>query len=129
MEILPHHIKNEVCLTRPTYREGKVHKTVKVSNHLFQAFVPNNSTYCILKVYTCTQESKYIIVTNIPSIGVNQQLLKLFAIYGTIEESNMLYEYPCASYSETMLFKFLKIKNARELYFLFMGIITYLIYC
>lgn len=30
MEVLPHHLKNQVCQTRPKYREGKVPKTVKV---------------------------------------------------------------------------------------------------
>lgn len=30
MEIKPHHIKPEVCTTRPSYREGKIPKCVKV---------------------------------------------------------------------------------------------------
>ena len=45
MEIKPHHIKPEVCTTRPSYREGKIPKCVKVIkmlDYLFiQAFIAN----------------------------------------------------------------------------------------
>ena len=30
MEVQPHHIKPEVCYTRPKYREGKTRKVVRV---------------------------------------------------------------------------------------------------
>lgn len=40
MEVLQHHIKQEVCLTRPKYREGRIPKVVKVSLKL---------DYCKLK--------------------------------------------------------------------------------
>jgi RNA-binding protein 48 len=93
MEIQLHHIKQKPCLTRPIYRDGKKPK--------------------VMKVYTCNQESIYIIVTNIPSIGVHNELLKLFTIYGEIVENKMLDEYPCKNFCETMLIKFLKIENAR----------------
>ena len=32
MEVQKHHIKTEPCSTRPTYREGKIPKSVKVLN-------------------------------------------------------------------------------------------------
>jgi HEPN domain-containing protein len=91
MEI--HHAKQEVCTTRPAYREGKTPKTVKV--------------------YTCAQEAKYLIATNVPSLGVHNELVKLFSIYGNIEEHKMLDEYPCEKFCETILLKFAKIECAR----------------
>ena len=30
IDVLPHHIKEEVCLTRPKYRDGRKPKGVKV---------------------------------------------------------------------------------------------------
>lgn len=95
MEVLPHHIKPNVCLTRPKYREGKIPKAVKV--------------------YTCAQESKYLLVVNIPSIGVHNELVKLFSTYGNIDEHKILDEYPCEKFCETILIKFAKIENARFL--------------
>ena len=79
-----------------------------------------------LKVYTCNQESKYLIVANIPSVSVHQQLLKLFSIYGIVEEHKMLDEYPCESFCETMLIKFAKIPNARQinLYFVYRYVVS-----
>ena len=31
MEVQAHHVKTEICATRPIYREGKIPKSVKVS--------------------------------------------------------------------------------------------------
>ena len=59
------------------------------------------------------QESKYLIVNNIPSLGAHNDLLKLFKIYGNILEYKMLDEYPSKEYCETMLIKYEKIQNAR----------------
>ncbi|CAF0775332.1 unnamed protein product [Brachionus calyciflorus] len=93
MEVLPHHIKPEVCHTRPKYRQGKIPKAVKV--------------------YTCAQESKYLLVINIPSIGVHNELTKLFSVYGSIDKHKILDEYPCDKFCETILIKFNKIEHAR----------------
>lgn len=103
MQVLPHHVKPEVCYTRPTYREGKVPKAVKV--------------------YTCAQESKYLLATNIPSIGVHNELVKLFNIYGSVEEHKLLDEYPCEEFCETMLIKYVKIEHARQISIRFYTII------
>jgi RNA-binding protein 48 len=59
------------------------------------------------------QESKYLVVTNIPSVGAHNDLIRLFKVYGTILEHRMLDEYPCEAFCETMLIKFEKIQNAR----------------
>lgn len=52
-------------------------------------------------------------MSQIPSIGVHKELLKLFEVYGKIEDSKMLDEYPCEQLYETILIKFEKIQNAR----------------
>lgn len=68
---------------------------------------------CWLQVYTCSQESKYLLVTNIPSVGAHLELVKLFQVYGNVLEYKMIDEYECDEYCETMLIKFEKIQNAR----------------
>ncbi len=71
-------------------------------------------------MYTCAQESKFLLVRKIPSIGVHNELVKLFGIYGKIEEHKILDEYPSScddeeddQFTETILVKFFKIQNAR----------------
>ncbi|CAF0836523.1 unnamed protein product [Didymodactylos carnosus] len=74
LEPRDHHIKDEVCLTRAHYREGRKARAVKV--------------------YTVAQESKYLLVQNIPSVGgVFEQLMPLFYAYGDIENYWPLDEY------------------------------------
>ena len=41
------------------------------------------------------------------------ELIKLFTIYGTVEEHKILHEYPSDKFHEAVLIKFLKIQNAR----------------
>jgi len=45
-----------------------------------------------VKVFTINQESKYLIVRNVPALGNTQELLKMFALYGTIDEYRHLDE-------------------------------------
>lgn len=40
----------------------------------------------VTKVYTVNQESRYLIVKNIPALGATKELLQLFAIHGPILE-------------------------------------------
>ena len=93
MEILEHHIKTEPCTTRPEYRAGKKNKNVKV--------------------YSCALESKYLIVTNIPSLNLDKPLIKLFEVYGAIEEHKPLHDYPSPKFFEAHLIRYQKIQNAR----------------
>lgn len=37
-------------------------------------------------MYTINQESKYLLVQNIPVVNATQELLQLFALYGEIDE-------------------------------------------
>ncbi|UJR15509.1 hypothetical protein I4U23_002450 [Adineta vaga] len=95
-----HHVKEDVCLTRPPYRNGKKSRAVKV--------------------YTIAQESKYLLVQNIPSIaGVSEQLLPHFNQYGTIEQFWKLDGYERKDirdddqFLDTMLIKYVQISRAR----------------
>ena len=65
------------------------------------------------KVYTCAQESNYLLVTKIPAVSVHLELVKLFKIYGDIEDYKMLDDYPSEEFTDTMLIKFVKIQIAR----------------
>lgn len=38
------------------------------------------------QVYTINQESRYLLVLNVPALGITKELLELFSLYGTIEE-------------------------------------------
>ncbi|CAF2500939.1 unnamed protein product [Rotaria sp. Silwood2] len=96
-----HHVKDEVCLTRPPYRNGKKLRAVKV--------------------YTIAQESKYLLIQNIPSIaGVVEQLLPYFNQYGKIEQYWRLDGYirkdstQGDEFFDTILIKFIQIQQARN---------------
>ncbi|KAK3108151.1 hypothetical protein FSP39_002070 [Pinctada imbricata] len=94
VKIPQHHIRQEVCAYRPTYREGRVPKAVKV--------------------YTINQESRYLLVQGVPALGAGQDLVKLFAVHGTVEEYRVLDEYPSADqFTDVYLIKFAKIQSAR----------------
>ena len=96
-----HHRKDPVCLTRPPYRDGRKPRAVKV--------------------YTIAQESKYLLVHNLPAItGVIEQLLPYFGQYGSIEQCCKLDGYRRKDveeddqrYLETVLIKFVQIHQAR----------------
>jgi len=89
-----HHIKQELCTTRPPYRDGRQLKAVKV--------------------YTVSQESKYLLVLQIPSVGAIPELIQLFALYGTIEEYRILDDYPAPEpFTDVMWIKFQRIVSAR----------------
>jgi hypothetical protein len=95
-----HHIKDNVCLNRPPYRNGKKLRAIKV--------------------YTIAQESKYLLIQNIPSIaGVTEQLLPYFNHYGNIEQYWRLDGYIRKDSTEddqffdTILIKYIQIQHAR----------------
>ncbi|CAF1114091.1 unnamed protein product [Adineta ricciae] len=95
-----HHIRDDVCMTRPPYRNGKKPRAVKV--------------------YTIAQESKYLLVQNIPSIaGAGEQLVPHFSQYGAIEQYWKLDGYERKDpqegeqFLDTMLIKYVQISRAR----------------
>ncbi len=54
-------------------------------------------------------------MTKIPAIAVHLELVKLFKIYGEIEDYKILDDYPSEEFTDTILLKFAKIQNARQL--------------
>ncbi|ORX44138.1 hypothetical protein BCR36DRAFT_406495 [Piromyces finnis] len=85
---------SDVATTRKKYRTG------------------NNPTS--VKVYTIAQESRYLIVSNVPVLGITKELIELFALYGPIEEYRFLDEHDNSnSYFDTYWIKFKNISQAR----------------
>lgn len=67
-----------------------------------------------VQVYTVNNESKYILIHNIPSVGAKEELIKLCSSFGDLEESHILDEYPSSEkYTEVYLIKFKRINSAR----------------
>ncbi|KAL7829535.1 hypothetical protein AOLI_G00304200 [Acnodon oligacanthus] len=93
-QVYKHHEQQNVCLTRPKYREGRRPKAVKV--------------------YTINLESRFLLVQGVPAIGVMNELVQLFALYGVIEEYRVLDEYPAEQFTEVYLIKFQKLTSARS---------------
>ncbi|XP_051121818.1 uncharacterized protein LOC127245136 isoform X2 [Andrographis paniculata] len=66
-----------------------------------------------VRVYTVCDESKYLIVRNIPSLGCGDQVLKLFSSYGEVEECKPMDAEDCEPYTDVYWIKFRQISNAR----------------
>jgi len=67
-----------------------------------------------VKVYTIAQESRYLIVYNVPRISVEDELIKLFALYGTIEEYRCMHEMEAEDeYCDVYWIKFSELPEAR----------------
>jgi len=90
-----HHVKSPLCLTRPPYRNGRKLRSIKV--------------------YTVAQESKYLLVQNIPSIdAVHEQLLPYFSQYGKIDSYTKLDDCQNEPFTQTFVIKFIEISQARR---------------
>ncbi|KAL6062405.1 RNA-binding protein 48 [Balamuthia mandrillaris] len=87
------HQRTEPCETRKKYRSTKKETAVKV--------------------YTVNQESRYLIVQNVPTVGASKELINLFALYGTIEEWRFLDDYPAPEYTEVYWIRYAHIAEAR----------------
>eukprot|EP00741_Cyanophora_paradoxa_P016909 tig00020943_g16330.t1 len=83
----------DVPTNRPKYRRGRRETAVKV--------------------YTIALESRYLIVRDVPAYGVVQDLIKLFAIYGPIQEYRLLDDAPCEQFTDVYRIKFATIDAAR----------------
>jgi hypothetical protein len=88
-----HHKQQQVCVNRPLYRQPKDDKAVKV--------------------YTVTQESRHILIFNVPSLGVTKDLLEQFSLYGEIEEYRLLDNYPCEEFTDVFYIRYRNINDAR----------------
>ncbi|CAI9767929.1 unnamed protein product [Fraxinus pennsylvanica] len=63
--------------------------------------------------YTVCEESKYLIVRNVPSLGCGDELLKLFSTYGQVEECKPMDAEDCEPYTDVYWIKFCQMDNAR----------------
>ncbi|KAL3498969.1 hypothetical protein ACH5RR_041701 [Cinchona calisaya] len=66
-----------------------------------------------VRVYTVCDESKYLIVRNVPSLGCGDELLKLFSTYGEVEECKPMDAEDCEPFTDVYWIKFHQVNNAR----------------
>ncbi|XP_042496771.1 RNA-binding protein 48-like isoform X2 [Macadamia integrifolia] len=66
-----------------------------------------------IRVYTVCDESRYLIVRNVPALGCGDELLKLFGSYGEIEECKPMDEEDCEPFTDIYWIKFFQVSNAR----------------
>ncbi|KAL6543647.1 hypothetical protein OROGR_010144 [Orobanche gracilis] len=66
-----------------------------------------------VRVYTVCDESKYLIVRNVPSLGCGEELMKLFSTYGQVEECKPMDAEDCEPYTDVYRVKFHQSNNAR----------------
>ncbi|CAG8697828.1 6955_t:CDS:2, partial [Cetraspora pellucida] len=66
-----------------------------------------------VKIYTVNHESKYLVVENVPALGLSKELIEVFSLYGAIEEYRCLDDYPCEQFTDVYWIKFQSIAEAR----------------
>ncbi|KAL6577885.1 hypothetical protein OROMI_010213 [Orobanche minor] len=66
-----------------------------------------------VRVYTVCDESIYLIVRNVPSLGCGEELMKLFSTYGQVEECKPMDAEDCEPYTDVYWIKFHQFNNAR----------------
>lgn len=67
----------------------------------------------VVRVYTVCDESRYLIVRNVPALGCCDDLFKLFASYGDVEECKPMDAEDCEQFTDVYWIKFRLISNAR----------------
>ncbi|KAJ8773841.1 hypothetical protein K2173_008304 [Erythroxylum novogranatense] len=66
-----------------------------------------------VRVYTVCDESRYLIVRNVPALGCGDDLLKLFSSYGDVEDLKPMDAEECEQFTDVYWIKFCLINNAR----------------
>ncbi|KAI8492076.1 RNA-binding protein 48 [Branchiostoma belcheri] len=92
-KVAEHHKQKQICALRPAYRQGRRDRAVKV--------------------YTVNQESRYLLVQGVPAIGVTEDLVRRFALYGAVQEYRVLHEYPAEEFTQAYWIKFDRLQAAR----------------
>lgn len=64
-------------------------------------------------VYTVCDESRYLIVRNVPALGCGDELLTLFSTYGDVEECKPMDAEDCEQFTDVYWIKFRLVSNAR----------------
>ena len=67
----------------------------------------------LLQVYTVAQESKYLLIQNVPAVGAKDQLARLLSTFGTVTDLHPLDDYPADKFTEVYLVKYQRIQSAR----------------
>ncbi|KAJ6410210.1 hypothetical protein OIU84_009662 [Salix udensis] len=67
----------------------------------------------VVRVYTVCDESRYLIVRNVPALGCGDDLFKLFASYGDVEECKAMDAEDCEQFTDVYWIKFRLVSNAR----------------
>uniref|UniRef100_A0A1J3EB32 RNA-binding protein 48 n=1 Tax=Noccaea caerulescens TaxID=107243 RepID=A0A1J3EB32_NOCCA len=66
-----------------------------------------------VRVYTVCDESRYLIVRNVPALGCGDDLMRLFTTYGEVEECKPMDAEDCEEFTDVYWIKFHLITNAR----------------
>ncbi|XP_022132316.1 RNA-binding protein 48-like [Momordica charantia] len=66
-----------------------------------------------VRVYAICDESRYLIVRNVPALGCGDDLLKLFSSYGNVEECKPMDAEECDEFTDVYFIKFHLVNNAR----------------
>ncbi|KAL1926382.1 hypothetical protein VTP01DRAFT_5903 [Rhizomucor pusillus] len=83
-----------MATNRPEYRDARTPRAVKA--------------------YSIAQESRYLIVENVPALGIVDDLLKMCAAFGTVQEHYMLDDHPHVDqFTEVVWIKFESAVGAR----------------
>ncbi|XP_065175027.1 uncharacterized protein LOC135804974 isoform X2 [Sycon ciliatum] len=88
----PHHQKSEVSASRPNYREARWERAVKA--------------------YTVNQESRYLLILNVPAINVDTELTQLCTQFSSLS-CKRLEDYPREEFTEAFLVVFRNISAGR----------------
>uniref|UniRef100_A0A915JT65 RNA-binding protein 48 n=1 Tax=Romanomermis culicivorax TaxID=13658 RepID=A0A915JT65_ROMCU len=90
-----HHKFNGFCTTRLPYRSGNIPRAVKT--------------------YTISDESVYLLIFNIPSINVIEELARLLNQFGKILQFEKVEHYPgpIELFSEVLMVKYKNLKSAK----------------
>ncbi|KAK0176086.1 hypothetical protein PV328_000255 [Microctonus aethiopoides] len=90
---LEHHEQQELCRTRPPYRQGKKLTAVKV--------------------YTVNDESQHLMICGVPKLQLLNELTRIVKPYGNIKEITKAPEYPVEEFTEAFYVHYEKIQSAR----------------
>ncbi|KAL0721789.1 hypothetical protein Bca4012_036388 [Brassica carinata] len=66
-----------------------------------------------VRVYTVCDESRYLVVRNVPALGCGDDLARFFSTYGEVEECKPMDAEDCAEFTDVYWIKFRLIANAR----------------
>ncbi|KAJ1524926.1 hypothetical protein ONE63_009784 [Megalurothrips usitatus] len=90
---LPHHEQESLCTTRAAYRQGRQLTAVKV--------------------YTVNDESQHLIISGVPSLGLQDELRRLCTRFGDIKSLVYVPNYTTEKFVEGYHVQYARIQSAR----------------